>query len=294
MAEKDKKYYWLKLKRDFFKRHDIRIVEEMPNGKEYILFYLKLLCESVDHDGSLRFSDEIPYNENMLSVITNTNVDIVRAACKLFTELKMMDILDDGTLYMREVNTMIGSAANNDNANRQRKFRERKKQEQSTALLQERYESVTKNNESKSIEKEIDIEKEKDTRVDYSAVISLYHQLCPSLPSVRKLSDKRKQAIKARLRSYSIDEIKEAFEKAEASDFMKGNNKHNWTADFDWIMNDTNIAKVLDGKYDNKAKPINQTGTITIPMPDYIRKQVEDMDKDQIMKEIEEMKGAMK
>ena len=51
----DGKYYWLKLKRDFFKRHDIRIVEGMPNGKEYILFYLKLLCESVDHEGSLRF-----------------------------------------------------------------------------------------------------------------------------------------------------------------------------------------------------------------------------------------------
>ena len=37
----DKKYYWLKLKRDFFKRHDIRIIEEMPNGKEYLLFYNK-------------------------------------------------------------------------------------------------------------------------------------------------------------------------------------------------------------------------------------------------------------
>ena len=48
MAE-TKKYYWLKLKRDFFKRHDIRIIEEMPNGKDYILFYNKLLLESIDH-----------------------------------------------------------------------------------------------------------------------------------------------------------------------------------------------------------------------------------------------------
>ena len=58
MAEQ--KYYWLKLKRDFFKRHDIRIIEAMPNGKDYILFYLKLLCESVDHEGNLRFSEQIP------------------------------------------------------------------------------------------------------------------------------------------------------------------------------------------------------------------------------------------
>lgn len=160
MAE-SKKYYWLKLKRDFFKRHDIRIIEEMPNGKDYILFYLKLLCESVDHDGKLRFSDAIPYNEQMLSVVTNTNVDIVRSAIKVFSELNMMDVLDDGTLYMAEVQNMIGSAADNDNANRQRRFREKQK----THLLQNVTECVTKNNESKSIE--IDKEKERELDIEF-------------------------------------------------------------------------------------------------------------------------------
>lgn len=109
MAEKDKKYFWLKLKRDFFKRHDIRIIESMPNGKDYILFYLKLLCESVDHEGNLRFSENIPYNEKMLATITDTNVDIVRNAVSVFTELGMMEVMDDGTYYMTEVNKMIGS-----------------------------------------------------------------------------------------------------------------------------------------------------------------------------------------
>jgi phage replisome organizer, putative, N-terminal region len=105
----DKKYYWLKLKRDFFKRHDIQIIEDMPNGKDYILFYLKLLCESVDHEGNLRFSDAIPYNEQMLATITRTNIDIVRSAVKVFTELQMMEVLDDGTIFMCEVDKMIGS-----------------------------------------------------------------------------------------------------------------------------------------------------------------------------------------
>lgn len=109
MAEKDKKYYWLKLKRDFFKRHDIQIIEDMPNGKDYILFYLKLLCESVDHDGNLRFNEEIPYNEEMLSTITRTNIDTIRSAIKVFKQLKMIEILSDGTIYMREVNKMLGS-----------------------------------------------------------------------------------------------------------------------------------------------------------------------------------------
>ncbi len=143
------KYYWLKLKRDFFKRHDIRIIESMPNGKDYILFYLKLLCESVDHEGRLRFSDQVPYNTEMLAVITDTNKDTVAAAVKMFTELGMMEILDDGTLYMTECERMIGSAASNDHALRQARYRERQKL-LITENVTERHADVTKNDESKS------------------------------------------------------------------------------------------------------------------------------------------------
>lgn len=150
------KFYWLKLKRDFFKRHDIRIIEAMPNGKDYILFYLKLLLESIDHEGKLRFSETIPYNEQMLSVITNTNVDVVKTAMDIFIELQMIEIQDDKTIYMQEVEKLIGSTVDNDNANRQRRFRERQKQ----LALQNVTKGVTKSNESKRIEIEKDIEKE--------------------------------------------------------------------------------------------------------------------------------------
>ena len=154
MAEK--KYYWLKLKRDFFKRHDIRIIEAMPNGKDYILFYLKLLLESIDHEGMLRFSDTIPYNEQMLSVITNTNIDVVRSAMDVFRELKMIDVFDDLTIYMAEVEKLIGSETKG--AERVRKFRENQKLLQCNADVTECNETVT---QSKSIEKE----KEKRERV---------------------------------------------------------------------------------------------------------------------------------
>ena len=163
----EKKFYWLKLKRDFFKRHDIRIVENQENGKDYILFYLKLLVESVDHEGSLRFSDTIPYDEAMLATITNTNIDIVRAAMKLFTNLEMIEVVDDGTIYMREVMNMIGSAVDNDNANRQRRFRERKKADKPQELVESVTKSnavvtdnVTNDNESKSKSKSKSIELE--------------------------------------------------------------------------------------------------------------------------------------
>ena len=104
-----KKYYWLKLQNDFFKRNDIRVVEAMPNGKDYIIFYLKLLCESIVNDGVLRFSEEIPYSDEMLSTITSTNIDVVRSAINVFKELKMIEIYDDGTLFMRQVEKMVGS-----------------------------------------------------------------------------------------------------------------------------------------------------------------------------------------
>lgn len=162
MAEKEKKFYWLKLKKDFFKRHDIQIIESMSNGKDYVLFYLKLMCESIDHEGNLRFSDTIPYNEQMLSTITNTNIDVVRSALKILKELNMIEILDDLTIYMNEVDKLIGSAVDNDNANRQRRFRERQKEQ----LLAERYESVTESNESKiiDIDKDKELDKEKDKK----------------------------------------------------------------------------------------------------------------------------------
>ena len=115
------RYYWLKLKKDFFKRHDIEIVEAMPNGKDYILFYLKLLCESLDHNGELRFSDTIPYNADMLSALTRTNVDVVRGAISVFKELGMLEIWDNETIFMSELHKMTGSETKY--AEKQRRYR---------------------------------------------------------------------------------------------------------------------------------------------------------------------------
>lgn len=246
----DGKYYWLKLKRDFFKRHDIRIVEGMPNGKEYILFYLKLLCESVDHEGSLRFSDRIPYSEDMLATITNTNIDIVRNAVKVFIELQMMEIMDDGTIFMTEVNDMIGSET--EWAKKKREYRASKLPE----LGHDEDIVLPLSDKSKSLEKEIEKEKEtdKDKRVNYQLIADMYNEICISFPRIRSLSEQRKKAIKARLRTHTEEDFRTLFEKAEASDFLKGGNKRNWSATFDWLINDTNMAKVLDGNYDNRQR----------------------------------------
>ena len=162
--ESSKKYYWLKLKRDFFKRHDIQIIEGMENGKDYLLFYLKLLCESVDHEGNLRFSEQIPYNEKMLATITNTNIDIVRSAIKVFSELQMIDVMDDGTYFMSEVNKMLGcETAWAEKKRKQRAKGDNVLEVSSPCLLDVRQEIEIE----KELEKELDKKKDKDIRHKY-------------------------------------------------------------------------------------------------------------------------------
>ena len=139
MAE-TKKYYWLKLQRDFFKRHDIQIIESMPNGEKYLIFYLKLLCESLDHNGNLRFSDEIPYEVEMLATITHMDIDTVTAAVKLFTNLKMMNIMDDGTFFMSQVLSLTGDETKW--AEKKRLYREGQKKTLSDKSIELRDKSI--------------------------------------------------------------------------------------------------------------------------------------------------------
>ncbi|MFW2581063.1 phage replisome organizer N-terminal domain-containing protein [Aliarcobacter butzleri] len=119
-----KKYYWLKLKEDFFERDEIKIIESQKNGKDYINFYFKLLLKSLKTDGTLRFKDAIPYNLEMLSTITNCNVDTVNTAINTFIELGLMEKWEDGTFFMIEVQNMVGSETTW--ADKKREYRNKK------------------------------------------------------------------------------------------------------------------------------------------------------------------------
>ena len=95
-------------------------------------------------------------------------------------------------------------------------------------------------------------------RIDYQLIADMFNDICISFPRLTVLSDKRKQAIKARLNTYTVEQFREMFEKAEASDFLKGANNKDWQANFDWMMKDANFAKILDGNYDNKPTKQHQ------------------------------------
>ena len=93
----------------------------------------------------------------------------------------------------------------------------------------------------------------------YKQIIDLYNDICVSFSKVTKISENRKKAISARLKMYEIDDFKRLFELAEQSDFLKGGNDRNWSANFDWLIKDSNMAKVLDGNYNNLSPKRKQS-----------------------------------
>lgn len=107
-------------------------------------------------------------------------------------------------------------------------------------------------------EKEEVKEEKNSTTNTCKQVAALFNQICVSYPSVQSLSEARKKAIRARFKTYTLEDFEILFEKAEASDFLKGGNGRNWSANFDWLIRDSNMAKVLDGNYDNKSFGRNQ------------------------------------
>lgn len=136
------KYFWLKLKQDFFDDETIKWLEEQKNGKEYVLFYLKLCLKSLRNDGLLiRNVGEmmIPYSVENLAEITRTDIDTAIVALRILQETGLIDIVEDDTFYISKLYTMVGSGADNPNAERVRLHRLRKKQEEKKLPAKHKY-----------------------------------------------------------------------------------------------------------------------------------------------------------
>ena len=251
MAEK-KRFYWIKLKENFFNIETIDWLISQKNGCEYIVLYQKLCLLSANKNGELSMTVGemiIPYDEAKIARETKFEIDTVIVALELFKRIGLIYEQEDGILKIPYVEEMVGSETSS--AKRVREHRQRKALQCNTEC------NSTVTQEIENRDKRLDIRYiEKDSeekRINYEHIKDMYNDICISFPRLTVLSDKRKQAIKARLKTYSIEQIKTLFEKAEASDFLKGSNSRDWQANFDWLMKDSNFAKVLDGNYDNKG-----------------------------------------
>lgn len=118
----------------------------------------------------------------------------------------------------------------------------------------------THNNNSININNNIN--SNSNNKVIYQQIADMYNNTCVSFPRLNKLSESRKKAIKARLITYTLEDFQKLFEMAEASGFLKGQNDRNWSATFDWLIKDSNMAKVLDGNYQDKEQEKEGTSNV--------------------------------
>lgn len=249
---------WIKIATDIFDDEKILLIEGLPDAYAIITVWFKLLCLAgkKNNGGVFLMNDKIPYTDKMLATIFRMNESTVKLALNAFEQFKMIEIVE-GIITIPNWNKHQTLDAYERKKERDRLYQEERRAKQ-RALIEK---SSDKSSERTSdvavsdIDKEEDKDKERDirgNRVDYQQIANMYNATCVSFPRLTRLSEKRKRAIKARLRKYSIDDIKRGFELAEESDFLKGENNRNWSATFDWMMNDANMAKILDGNYKNK------------------------------------------
>jgi len=159
----NKKYYYLRLKDNFFDSDELKILESMKDGYLYSNILLKLYLRSLKNDGKLVVNDRIPYNAEMLASVTGHQVGTIKQALSMFKELGLIEILENGAIYMLDIQNFIGKGSTE--ADRQRLYdrrisdeRKQKKLTQSRNL-EEILEKSTPEIEIE-LEKDIEIEKE--------------------------------------------------------------------------------------------------------------------------------------
>lgn len=262
----NKKYYYLKLKENFFDSDSMVLLESMQDGILYSNILMKMYLKSLRNNGYLVLNNAIPYNAQMIATVTRHQIGTVEKALEMFQQLGLIDVLDSGAIYMSDIQLFVGKSSTE--GDRKRAERMKIKSEINPVIGQ------MSDKHPREIEKELDIEIEKDIeketerekktdKIDYQQIADMYNDTCVSFPRLTKLSESRKKAIRARLKMYSVDDFKRMFEIAEKSDFLKGANGRNWSATFDWMLKDSNMAKILDGNYSKLEDKEDESGNET-------------------------------
>ncbi|MDZ5589891.1 phage replisome organizer N-terminal domain-containing protein [Enterococcus cecorum] len=175
----NKKYYYLKLKENFFDSDEIIILESMEKGYLYSNILLKLYLRSLKNEGKLMFNDRIPFNTKMLAQVTRHSENEIENALQVFEDLKLVEILDNGAIFMNDIQNFIGKSSTH--AERQKEYRRRIANEKRTTNSEKEviknnncvYKAETENEcvtnvkqalnkNTPEIEKELEIEKEKE------------------------------------------------------------------------------------------------------------------------------------
>ncbi|HGK8278314.1 TPA: phage replisome organizer N-terminal domain-containing protein, partial [Streptococcus pyogenes] len=167
----NKKYYYLKLKENFFESDEAIILESMPDGYIYSNILLKLYLRSLKNDGLLMFNNLIPYNAQMLATITRHQVGTIEKAIQIFRDLQLIEILDNGAIYMTNIQNFVGKSSTD--ADRKRiEYAKTKQLEQISMKCAEK--------SPPEIEIELDKERELDKEKEYNVEQSTTEYNFPS------------------------------------------------------------------------------------------------------------------
>ena len=107
----NKKYYYLKLKESFFDSESMKLIQGMQDGYLYSDILLKLYLQSLRQEGRLMYRDIIPYTPNMIATVTGHQVGTVEKAMKIFEQMGFVEILDNGAIYMMDIQNFIGQSS---------------------------------------------------------------------------------------------------------------------------------------------------------------------------------------
>lgn len=155
----NKKYYYLRLKDNFFDSDELKILESMKDGYLYSNILLKLYLRSLKNDGKLVVNERIPYSADMLASVTGHQVGTIKQALSIFKDLGLIDVLDNGAIYMLDIQNFIGKGSSE--ADRKREYRQRIEIERTNVQTNLRQISDKSTPEIEiELEKDIEIEKE--------------------------------------------------------------------------------------------------------------------------------------
>ncbi len=128
----NKKYYYLKLKEGFFDSEELKILQSMKDGYMYSDILLKMYLQSLRQNGRLMYRGIIPYTPEMIATVTRHQVGTVEKAMKLFEQMGLIEVLDNGAIYMLDIQNFIGQSSSE--ADRQRTYRKKINAEKSRLL----------------------------------------------------------------------------------------------------------------------------------------------------------------
>ena len=202
-----RKYYYLKLKENFFDSDSMVLLESMKDGYLYSNILIKLYLKSLKDDGRLMLNGTIPYNSQMLANVTRHQVGTVEKALQIFKELGLIEVLDSGVIYMMDMQNFIGRSSTE--ADRKREYRQRIEQEKN---LENTGVGLVKDKcpDNSPPEKEIEIEIDNNICAPEGAPIGYesHFQSLWKLYPVKKGKGKISTTTKKKLLKITVDEMK--------------------------------------------------------------------------------------